>query len=301
MTRYLAPLCTAALLASGPALAQSETTTGANVSGLSAINERMNDVEDIVRDDFARSADPSRFGNPNLRQGLFGSVALTYSGRTGNSENQDFSLAGRLNYNQGQFAQSLGLLLEYGEDDAGDADTKDTYVIYEGQYYFDDNFYAFALGRLTTDGLAGDTAGTTSAEIADQDGRLKRDAFLGFGPGYRLVNTDDTTWRLQAGAGIRYTKAVQVDATQAVSYDSNTEAGYILSSRFYRKLTDTVFLTNDTDYLTSDTNDTATNELGLNFRVSDRLATRISYKTEYVSDRAIRTDNTLGVSLVYGF
>ena len=195
MTRYLAPLCTAALLASGPALAQSETTTGANVSGLSAINERMNDVEDIVRDDFARSADPSRFGNPNLRQGLFGSVALTYSGRTGNSENQDFSLAGRLNYNQGQFAQSLGLLLEYGEDDAGDADTKDTYVIYEGQYYFDDNFYAFALGRLTTDGLAGDTAGTTSAEIADQDGRLKRDAFLGFGPGYRLVNTDDTVLR----------------------------------------------------------------------------------------------------------
>jgi len=92
-----------------------------------------------------------------------------------------------------------------------------------------------------------------------------------------------------------------VDTAQAVSYDSYTEAGYILSSRFYRKLSDTVFLTNDTDYLTSDTNDTATNELGLNFRVSDRLATPISYKTEYVSDRAIRTDNTLGVSLVYGF
>ncbi|WP_449312012.1 hypothetical protein [Paracoccus litorisediminis] len=30
------------------------------------------------------------------------------------------------------------------------------------------------------------------------------------------------------------------------------------------------------------------------------LSSRISYLTEYVSDRAIRTDNMLGVSLVYG-
>jgi len=115
----------------------------------------LSNVEDDVRDDFARSSDPARLGNPNLRQGLYGSVALTYSGRSDNTENQDFSLAGRLNYNQGQFAQSLGLLLEYGEDDAGDAGRKDTYVIHEGQYYFGDNLYAFAHGRLTTGGLAG--------------------------------------------------------------------------------------------------------------------------------------------------
>ena len=35
--------------------------------------------------------------------------------------------------------------------------------------------------------------------------------------------------------------------------------------------------------------------------MAESFSTRVSYKTEYVSDRAIRTDNTLGVSLVYGF
>ncbi len=62
-----------------------------------------------------------------------------------------------------------------------------------------------------------------------------------------------------------------------------------------------VFITNDTDYLTSDANDVATNQFGVNFRMSEQLATKVSYTTEYQSDRDIRTDNTMGVSLVYGF
>ncbi|MTH80115.1 DUF481 domain-containing protein [Paracoccus aestuariivivens] len=302
MTPKQTPIWAAALLAlSGPALAQSEIATGANATGISIINERLNDVEDAAQDDFSRSADAARFANPNLRQGLFGSVAMTYAGRSGNAENQDFSLAGRLSYNQGQFAQSLGLLLEYGESDSGGTDTKDAYAIYDGQYYFDDNFYAFALGRLTVDGLAGDPEDDSDEAIADQAGRLKRDAFLGFGPGYRVLGSDQTTWRLQAGLGLRYTKAVNVSTAGDIGFESNTEAGYIVSSRFFHRISDTVFLTNDTDYLTSDTNDTATNEFGLNFKVTDSLSTRVSYRSEYVSDRAIRTDNTLGLSLVYGF
>lgn len=118
-----------------------------------------------------------------------------------------------------------------------------------------------------------------------------------------MINTDTTAWRVQAAVGVRYTKAVDVIDPVAESYEYNTETevGYLLSSRFYHRINDQFFITNDTDYLTSDANDTATNELGLNFKMTDAFATRISYKTEYVSDRATRTDNTLGVSLVYGF
>ena len=114
---------------------------------------------------------------------------------------------------------------------------------------------------------------------------------------------DTTAWRVQAGVGIRYTHTVRtVSALPDAAYvESDTSVGYIASSRFYHKFNDQFFLTNDTDYLTSDANDVAWNELGLNFKMSDALSTRVSYKTEYVSDRAIRTDNTLGVSLVYGF
>lgn len=295
----------AALFASVPAFAQQEIATGANATGITQINEDMRDVEDDVRDDFDRSADAYRWGPADARQGLFGSVALTYSGSTGNNETQDFALAGRLSYNQGQFAQSVGILLQYGEDDNGNKDKENTYVIYEAQYYINDQFYAFALGRLSTDGIADDFDNDSVSEALDKDGRSKRDALLAVGPGYRILNNESTAWRVQAGVGVRYTKVVNVDPVvgggYSYDYTSDTSVGYIVSSRFYHKFNDNFFLTNDTDYLTSDANDVITNELGLNFKMSDAFATRVSYTTEYQSDREIRTDNTLGVSLVYGF
>lgn len=298
-----------ALLLGAPAFAQSEFATGGNITGVSAIEDRLDDVEEAVQDDFERSQDAARFGPADRRTGLFGSVALTYAGRTGNNENQDFTLAGRLSNNVGNFQQSVGVLLEYSEDNDGDVDTEQTSIIYDGNYYFNDQFYAFALGRLTTDALAGDVDGLADDQTyADLDGTLKRDAFFGVGPGYRIINNDTTAWRVQAGVGIRYTKAFEVLTTDPIDplagtgrFESETEAGYIVSSRFYHSFNDQFFVTNDTDYLTSDVNDIATNELGLNFRMSDAFSTRVSYKTEYVSDRAIRTDNTLGVSLVVGF
>ena len=286
---------------SSPVFAQTEFAPGANVTGIGNLDDRLDDIEDAVQDDFDRSVDRSRFGRPDTREGLFGSVALTYTGRDGNDENQDFSLAGRLSHNQGPFQQSVGILLEYAEDDDGDAETEDTSVIYDGNYYFNEQLYAFILGRVSTDGLAEDydDPDLTPEEVLEYEGRSKRDAFIGIGPGYRIINNDQTAWRVQAGVGIRYTQTV--DFAEPDGLDSNTDTGYIASSRFYHKFNDQFFLTNDTDYLTSDANDLATNELGLNFRMSDNFATRVSYRTEYQSDRAIRTDNTLGVSLVVGF
>ena len=305
---YLAGATALAAAFTSPAFAQSETSAGANAVGITQVNEDMRDLERDVRDDFARSEDAYRFGNPDTRQGTFGSVALSYAGSTGNSENQDFNLSGRLSHNQGQFSQSVGILLEYGDNNAGEKDTEKTYVIYEGMYNINDRFYAFGLGRLATDALADDPVTLSSGEtFGSLDGRLKRDAYFGVGPGYRIISNDTTAWRMQAAVGVRYTKAVVATedlldpTTGTIDYDSDTDVGYLVSSRFYHRINDNFFLTNDTDYLTSDANDTITNDLGLNFKMSDAFATRVSYKTEYVSDRNIRTDNTLGVSLVYGF
>ncbi|MGP9805699.1 DUF481 domain-containing protein [Paracoccus sp. NSM] len=283
---------TAAMLAvlSVPALAQTERATGATAVGVTQIDDRITDIEDAVRDDFDRSADSDRFGPADRRTGLFGTMSLSYTGRTGNTENQDLAIAGRVNYNQGQFAQSVGVSIEYGENDDGDRDTEETQAIYDAQYYFNDQLYGFALGSLKVDGLVDGT---------NRPDDLRRDGFLGFGPGYRIINTQDTAWRVQAGVGIRYQ---QTGAAFAGDEGSVTETGYIASSRLYHRFNDMVFLTNDTDYLgSSDANDRITNELGVNFRVSDQLATRVSYRTEYVENRDTRTDNRLGVAVVYGF
>lgn len=271
-----------------PAFAQTEIATGANVAGISAIDDRITDVEDAVTDDFARSQDRDRFGPADRRQGLFGSVSLTYSGTDGNTDEQDFALAARLNHNQDRFAQSIGMLIEFGENTEGTKDKEEVYTIYDANYYFNDRFYAFALGRLKVDALA-------------EGDNLRRDGFLGFGPGYRIINTPDTTWRVQAGIGVRYTSTG--DQRDGLTDDSSTtETGYIAASRFYHRFNDMVFLTNDTDILSSDdAGEAITNELGVNFRMSDAFATRVSYVSEYQSEREIRTDNKLGISLVYGF
>lgn len=299
---------TAAILAvlSVPAFAQTEIATGADAVGVSAIDEQITDIEDNVRDDFNRSADADRFGSSDRRQGLFGNMSLQYSGSTGNSEGQDLAIAGRVSYNQAPFAQSVGLAIYFGEDDNGNKDQEDVDAIYDAQYYFNDRFYAFALGRLSVNGLVDgqrNSAAQSDEDLNAEFNDLRRDAFLGFGPGYRILNTPDTTWRVQAGVGVRYTQT----GAQSLGFDENgntvgdssdTSVGYIASSRLYHRFNDMIFITNDTDYLGSkDANDVISNEFGVNFKMSNQLATRVSYMTEYQENRDIRTNNTLGVAI----
>ncbi|WP_244297849.1 DUF481 domain-containing protein [Paracoccus marcusii] len=311
---------TAAILAalSVPAFAQSEIATGADAAGVSAINDRITDIEEDVTDAFDRDNDADRFGPADRRQGLFGNMSLSYTGRTGNTDNQDLAIGGRVNYNQGVFAQSVGLSLEFGEDDFGNKDQEDVAAIYDAQYYFNDQLYAFALGRINQNGLVDgvrNSPSQTDEDFADEFSDFRTDAFLGFGPGYRILNSDQTTWRVQAGVGVRYTKTGAQEAgfdlvegpdgdliPVGVSSSSDTSVGYIASSRLYHRFNDNIFITNDTDYLGSeDSADVITNEFGVNFRVSEQLATRVSYTSEYQEDRAIRTDNTVGLAVVYGF
>ena len=83
--------------------------------------------------------------------------------------------------------------------------------------------------------------------------------------------------------------------------NDETETGYIVSSRFFYSFNENVFATMDTDFLKSDSALRINNDLGVNFKMSDAFSTRVSYLTEYNDSRAIRSDNKLGVSLVYGF
>lgn len=250
------------------------------ITGIESLNDRIDDIEENVADDMERSQDVARFGNPEFQPGLSGSASLGYSGKTGNNESQDFTAGVRLRYAQGQLVQTIGAALDFSEAD-GVKSKEDIIAVYDANYYFDQNFYGFVLARLETDGLA------------DTVDDVRRDAFIGFGPGYRVVNTPDMTWRVQAGIGLSY--------LQDGARNSETETGYIASSRFFYKVSDSFFLTNDTDVLKSDSALRANNDLGLNFQVSDAFSTRVSYLTEYNDNRPIRTDNKLGVSLVFGF
>lgn len=250
------------------------------LTGTDALNDRLDDIEERAQDDLERAQDASRFGNPEFRPGLSGSASLSYSGSTGNNESQEFSAGARLRFAQGQIVQTIGVALEFSDKD-GVTTEEEIFGVYDLNYYFDDRFYGFVLGRVESDGLA------------DEVTEVRTDAFVGFGPGYRILNTPDITWRVQAGIGLRYLK----DGLD----NDETETGYIVSSRFFYSFNENVFLTNDTDVLKSDSALGINNDLGVNFKMTDAFSTRVSYLTEYNDSRPIRADNKLGVSLVYGF
>ncbi len=276
MKKYLllASASALSLTLTAPVFAQTDLT------GTSALDDRLDDIEEDVTTELSRSEDAARFGNPEYKPGLSGSASLGFSGKTGNNESQDLAVGIRLRYSQGQFVQTIGAALDYSEAD-GQSTKEDVFAVYDANYYFNDSFYAFGLARLQTDGLA------------DEAGEVRRDGFIGFGPGYRVVNTPDMTWRVQAGIGISY--------LQDGLRDSTTETGYLASSRFFYKINENVFVTNDTDVLKSDTALRANNDLGVNFKITDTMSTRVSYLTEYNDNRDIRTDNKLGVAIVFGF
>ncbi|WP_417475111.1 DUF481 domain-containing protein [Leisingera sp.] len=262
-----------ALLVAAPVFAQ-----GAIV-GIEDLDDRIDDIQEDVGDDLAEGGDKDRFGPNQYAQGWSGSVSLGFSGTTGNTDTADLDFAGRLRYGHGLWNHTLGFAGEFSEDN--DVRNKEEiFLTYDVNRYFNEQFYLFGLGSVRYDDF--------------DSNRL--DAFLGFGPGYRVINTPTQTWRVQAGPGVRYIEDQLRNDT--------TEVAGIAASRYYFAFSETAFLTMDTDVLFSDADTVVTNDLGVNFKITDRLATRVSYRTEWDSDPLPglkSTDNKLGVSLVYGF
>ncbi|MBC7736755.1 MAG: DUF481 domain-containing protein [Candidatus Saccharibacteria bacterium] len=261
-------------LTSLPSFAQSDIT------GATAINDEVDRIAYDVNLQMSRSQDAARFGAPEFQPGFSGSASLAYGGSTGNDETQDLTIGLRVRNASGAFVQTMSAVLDY--ETQGDKDTKrDLFAVYDGSYYFNNSLYGFVLGRVNSDGTA-----TKKTET-------QTDAFLGFGPGYRIVNTPQMTLRVQAGVGLSY--------LENGKSESDSEIGYIVSSRFFYELSPNAFVTNDTDVLSSDAGLGINNDLGVNFKVTEALSTRVSYLTEYDDSRPIRSDNSLGVAVVFGF
>ncbi|MBY6057166.1 YdiY family protein [Leisingera daeponensis] len=262
-----------ALLVAAPVFAQ-----GAIV-GIEDLDDRIDDIQEDVGDDLAEGSDKDRFSTNQYAQGWTGSASLGFSGTSGNTDTADLDFAGRLRYGNGPWNHTFGFAGEFSEDN--DVRNKEEiFVTYDVNRYFTGQFYLFGLGSVRYDDF--------------DSNRL--DAFVGFGPGYRVINTPDQTWRIQAGPGVRYIE-------DQLGNDSTDFAG-IAASRYYFAISETVNLTMDTDVLFSDEDTVVTNDLGFNFKMTDRLSTRVSYRTEWDSDPLPglkSTDNKLGVSLVYGF
>lgn len=249
------------------------------VGGTSVAAERNEDLIEAIEDDAERDID--RFGNEGRPQGFAGSFALRGIASSGNTDSLDLGIGTDLGYVWGQNGLELNLSYAYGEDDG--AKTEES-MFYGLEYTRDFTSSTFGFAKLQGS--------------VDEFSSYKTDTFASFGLGYRIFNDATRQWSVQAGPGYRF-----AELNDLTSGDVD-EAAFGVSSDYAHKLTDTLYLTMDTDVIASESDTVVFNDLAVSVAVSKSLALRTSVLTEYHSDPLPGfkdTDNTFGVSLVYSF
>lgn len=271
LTKLLLSASVAALLA-GAATAQNTAFDNQD-----AADDRFEDLTDDIDDDFNPERDA--FGNEGRVLGFYGSLAGRATATSGNTENFDIGIGSKFGYFDGTNGHEVTLSYSYGEEDS-EASQDSLLASYEYNRSFTERFYGFVKGQVAY----------------DQFSSFETDSFVGFGVGYRVIDTNTTTWAIQGGPGYRF--AELEDGTEI------DEAAVSVSSNFYYELTPTVFFTMDTDVLASDADTNVTNDAGVTVSMTDSLALRSSILTEYHTDPQDGfedTDNTVGMSLIYSF
>lgn len=215
------------------ALAASAASAQSLVGRDSIAEDRNEDLLEAIEDDAERELD--RFGNEGRPQGFDGSVAVRAIASNGNTDSLDIGIGSDLNYVWGPNGIELQLNYAYGEDDGEKTEES---LFYSLEYTRDFNPVVFGFAKLQAS--------------VDEFSDFETDTFLSLGAGYRIFNDATRQWSVQGGPGYRFAEIS--DVTRG---DIN-EAAFGISSDYAHKLTDTVFVTNDTDVIWSE-NDTEDN------------------------------------------
>jgi len=278
---------TAALTITGTGYLHAQVRGGAldATIGGTAIQDTIEDIEEDTQDEFERSQDQARYGSSGVPLGFQGSVFASGSLDTQGEEN-DYSvqIGGRFTLGQGRLNHTFGIAGLFSEaddeDDDGEGDSADTnqiFAIYDMTYDITDRIYAFGIARA----------------FYDEDDDPEQDYFIGGGPGYRIFNQPNIAWRVQAGPGWRYQKFQ--------SGDDESEVAGILSSRFFYEINETMFVTNDTDLITSSSNTSVTNDFGFNLAVAGPFSLRAGLLTDWSDEESDEFDHTINAAVVYSF
>lgn len=142
---------------------------------------------------------------------------------------------------------------------------------------------------------------TYLAMVAQQD----RDRFTGFdyqgtasvGLGYRAIMTDAMSLDFEAGPGYSRER-------ERATADINEEAIARLVANYSWKIREGVEFIEEFSAIIGSDNSIYRSETGLKSQINGSLATKITYKTKYVSDVPVgseKRDGEFGVTLVYSF
>lgn len=252
-----------------------------------AAADAVDDIEESITD--AADRDLGKFGNEGREIGSYGSVSVRgTASKISGAEATNVAIG--LRYGTFDGVNGIDVTAAYaysaGKDSAG-VETAPTNKLQAGIDYrrdFNDTLFGYAKGEVDLN------------KEADASDEYSQDIFVGAGLGYRIFNSADTQWSVQAGPGYRM-------ATNGLGVETS-EAAASVSSNVFKSLSDTTYITNDTDVIYSETSTKVTNELALNVSLTDSLALRTSYATSYDTENDTTfsdADNTIGVSVVYNF
>ena len=257
-------------------------TTGAAVAQTAfenrdAVDDAVTDIEEAIEDDFDRET--MTFGNEGREIGFTGSISARATATDGNSDSLEGGIGARFGYFDGLNGNDFTLAYNYSEDES--ITTENSVLAgYDYTRELGSSLFVFA----------------KAVYVYDEFGSFERDIFAGAGVGYRIFNSADLQWSVQAGPGYR--------VADTASGERIEEVALSVSSDYLTRFSDTLSLFNDTDVLASDTDTYLSNELGLTVSMTDALALRASLLTEYRQNPEPgfqRTDNTLGLAVVYSF
>ncbi|MEC9109962.1 MAG: DUF481 domain-containing protein [Pseudomonadota bacterium] len=208
---------------------------------------------------------------------------------SGNTESVGVAAALRLDREGIDWTHSIRLRADYQRQN-GSTSREQFAASYEPRWQFDENIFAYGLAQYERDRIQGFSS---------------RYSVSG-GLGYRILDNPKLKLSLKAGPAYRVT-----DFTDGTSAD---RLAGLVGIDFDWQMLDRLKLTQDVEALAETggeatlifdgANTTINLVTGLDFRVSNRLRSRLSYKVEYDSNPpagSVGTDTLTRATLIYGF
>ncbi len=280
-----------ASMIAGVAAAQTATlgTTATGTQTADSVRNLGRQIQDESR--------RTRIGNEGREIGTYGSVALraTSLDRTAGSDVVTVGVGANYGFFDGKNGSEFNLSYVYSDSNDPAVDNINTVTAsYDYTRDFSDRLFGYAAIDITSDQEADNTV----------VGDISKDAFIGFGLGYRIIDTPSTAWALRAGPGYRAFERTPNPVTVPGSFEKIDEVAYSVESNFSYSFSDTVYVSNDTTLIGSDALSSVKNELALNVAMSNALSLRTSYISKFDGpdlNALDNSENTLGLSVVYNF
>ena len=208
---------------------------------------------------------------------------------TGNSDDMGLSLAVNLKREGIRWSHALRATADF-QRSSGVTSREQFLAAYEPRFQMSDNIFAYGLTQYERDRF---------------QGFYNRYAISG-GIGYKLLDSDSATLSVKAGPAFRVTERTNGERISRLAGLFGADFDWRLAGRgTFTQDANAVAETGTEALLVVDSANTTLNlTSGIDFKVSDRLRSRLTYNIEYDSNPgpgAETTDTLTRFSLVYGF